>query len=62
MKTVDKPNALITCMLRVPQTTAQKLDAEAARQGMIRGRSTIIRRAVLEYLDRQERQQKQEAA
>lgn len=59
MLTKDETEPLVTCILKMPESMARKLDAEAARMGILRGRSAMARRAIIEYLDRQ---QKQEAA
>ncbi len=44
-KVVGTPVCLTPLMIRA-------LDAEASREGLFRGRSVIVRRACIEYLDR----------
>ena len=51
MKTVSIHH-LFTLPVSVPWEMIEQLDAEAERQGLLRGRSHLIRLAIREYLDR----------
>ena len=54
---IKKPPKVIQTPVCLPPGMVEELDAQAEAEGLMRGRSAIVRRACAEYLDRHGRQQ-----
>ena len=50
--TTPETEEVVLCAVKMPASMIRKLDEEARRQGFLRGRSTVIRKLVLEHFQR----------